>query len=975
MTERKKSGAYERVILASFGFSAFASLAFEVIWSRELTYVFGSNIYAISTVLTSFMAGLALGSFVFGRLADRTPNPLRVFALLQTGLGGYGLLTLAIFEILHKPYFLLHQLFGNTFLFYYAEFILAFGVLIIPSSLMGGSFPVVGRLLAKRPMEVGKKVGDVYSYDSLGAALGSFAAGVLLVPLIGHTGVILLASFVCLAIGAVSYYMSRGFSSSIAEKKDDIIHTLRALSQFDRVILFSFYLSGYAALTYEIVWTRLLSLVFGTGTYAFSIMLAAYFSGLMLGSRFMGRCVDRIKSHLVYLALLEFGIGLFGLLFLPVFPKLDMPYLVVRKLITNPYLIMAAWVAIPFFLLIPTAMMGATLPLVSKILARGKGRIGADLGMVYSANTVGGISGAWWTGFIIIPYLGVEKATVLAAISNLGAALLIFNASGLGGKRSIDVARYSPNLRKGFYAGVAVTLGMSIFFSAYTMDSTYAGIYYLAKTIPIDVWKSLKESQVEVFEKETLYGYVHVWDLWGSRYFAINGKVEASTMINDLSTQYLLAYLPMLVHERPKKVLNIGMGTGITFSRVGVFDVEEMTTVEINPVVVDVAGKYFTVDNLGVKKDPRARVVIEDARNFLATDKGSYDVVISDPQDVWNSGSSALFTYEYYSLIRKHLKEGGVFAQYITSADYGAEDFRILLNTISHAFPYLSVWESANTLLILASVNPVALDYDRIMEALNKPQFSQDVQLISGGKDTIGYLAGRQVMSEAEVKEFIRGASLNTDDKPVLEYYTNMNLLLAEGDPAYQAIIDFKRRNTGDAKVIPSFINHVERRDGNLGLEFMGLEVPLGNEWKNEFSGYVFDYREDSYSRFPPGYSKFGAKKARFEKGDAVLEFNVMPIEFLIGNARGELMGILNSEIEGLVRDFLSERGESLEFVRGVKMSGDDGYIISASSGKTSSEILIFYCDEREEVNFITLSFGVASDDYERLISTIKHTH
>jgi hypothetical protein len=431
----------------------------------------------------------------------------------------------------------------------------------------------------------------------------------------------------------------------------------------------------------------------------------------------------------------------------------------------------------------------------------------------------------------------------------------------------------------------------------------------------------------------------------------------------------------MLVHNNPRRILNIGMGTGITLSRVGVFDVEGMTTVEINPVVVKVANEYFSADNLGILGDPRAKVVIEDARNFLATDKGIYDVVISDPQDVWNSGSSALFTVEYYSLVRDHLDEGGIFVQYITSADYTPRDFKILLNTIHRVFPYISLWESANTLFILASMEHVALDYARIKDALKNPQFRRDIELISGGRDPMDYLASRQVMNEDEVKEFIVDVEVvNTDDRPLLEYSTNMNMLRSEYAMPYHAILDFKRESIEAPIVVPSVINHVDRSNGSVSLEFMGLRIPLDEEWRKVFTGYVFEYKEHPYSRFPPGYHKIGVKNARFEKRDAELEIKVYPLESLIGPARGELLGLVNTALEKLVRDFLSERGERIELLGKIHFDGDAGYIITASSGVSGSDILVLYCGKRREIYFVTLKYSAHYRD-NGILSSMQHHH
>lgn len=216
----------ERIILLGFALSNISALIYEVTWSRELTYVFGTSVHAISTVLTSFMAGLALGSYIFGKRADASPNPIKLFAKLEIGIGIYGLLTLGLFGLLSYPYFILQNTFNGSFLLHYAQFWLAFIALIIPTTFIGATFPVMSKLYARELDDVGKKVGVVYSADTIGAAAGAFGAGFILIPFFGHNDTIATAAAINILVGVFIYNMPpelapKKAKESAGGRKDD----------------------------------------------------------------------------------------------------------------------------------------------------------------------------------------------------------------------------------------------------------------------------------------------------------------------------------------------------------------------------------------------------------------------------------------------------------------------------------------------------------------------------------------------------------------------------------------------------------------------------------------------------------------------------------------------------------------------------------------------------------------------------------
>ncbi|MEE8403146.1 MAG: fused MFS/spermidine synthase, partial [Candidatus Hydrothermarchaeaceae archaeon] len=570
----------------------------------------------------------------------------------------------------------------------------------------------------------------------------------------------------------------------------------------ETIILLGFYLSGFAALTYEQVWTQLLFLVFGNSTYAFSVMLTAFFIGLALGSYIMGRYVDRLEFPILWFAFIELGIGLFGLVLLPAFSMLDLPYLMFFQKIQSPYLFMLSWSLLPFWLLVPTTLMGATLPLVSKILVSEREKIGAQMGLLYSANTLGGVVGSFSAGFILIPYLGLVKTCVLAALANIIVAFVIFFYYGgllqVRGIYKTRKARYFINMKRGFYFFLAVSLILSFHISSYKINPTFAGAYYAGmRMATLDEWKEAKEGFDILYSKYGRYGLVVVGtDETDVRYLTVNGKTEASTGLSDMPTQYLIAYIPMLVHKDPEKVLNIGLGAGFTLSAIENFDVEKIDVIEIDPIIVSVAEEYFSEYNRNALDDPRLNLVIADGRNYLQHSPEKYDVIISEPSNPWISGEGNLFTLEFFEIVRGHLNENGIFSQWVPMYEHDVEDFKILLKTFHSVFPYVQVYNSGTDIILLGSNEAMTISYPRLVEQFKDPELSRDFSEISylsrqTLSSNIDEFLSTYKMGSDDVHEYVKGdIRLNTDEHTVLEFRTALNAVKSRYSDDLSVVVD-----------------------------------------------------------------------------------------------------------------------------------------------------------------------------------------
>jgi spermidine synthase len=626
---------------------------------------------------------------------------------------------------------------------------------------------------------------------------------------------------------------------------------LGRITLLEKVILLGFYLSGFAALTYEQIWTHLLFLVFGTSTYAFSVMLTAFFIGLALGSHIMGRFVDRLSFPILWFSLIELAIGICGLAVLPAFSTLDLTYLLLFQKTNSAHLFILMWIFLPFWLLIPTTLMGATLPLVSKIFASEREKIGAHVGMLYSANTFGGIVGSFSAGFLLIPYLGLVWTCILAALSNIIVAFIIFFYSeGLLQVQDIyksKKAGYFKNIKRVFYLLLAVSLVLTFYISNYKIDPTFAGAYYTGMRMgSIDEWRESKENFDILYNKFGRYGLVVVGkDKYDNLYLSVNGKTEASTAKSDAATQYLTAYIPMIVHENPKKVLNIGLGGGFTLSAIENFnETERIDCIEIDPAIERAAREYFSDYTNNALDDPRLNHVIADGRNYLQNTPEKYDVIVSEPSNPWISGEGSLFTREFFQIVQGHLNEGGIFCQWAPMYEHDREDFKIFLKTFHSVFPHVQVYNSGTDIIILGSGEPMEISYPRLAKKLKDPKIKSDFNEMSQVPrfttyPDVDWFLSTYKMDSGDVAEYVEGGiQMNTDDHTVLEFRTAINAMRKRYAEDQQSTVDplsdminFMEMHHGSPFFVPPLTGMVEQKESKDIIGLLDIEVERGSSW------------------------------------------------------------------------------------------------------------------------------------------------
>ncbi len=393
--------------------TSFSSLVYEVVWGRELSFIFGTSAFAITTVLATFMAGLAMGSLSGGRIIDRIEKKYNFLAFIEILIGLSCLATLFMLDQVRHPYFYIYNLFsGNLMLFNSALFALSFMILIVPTFLIGIIFPTVGKLYYSELKAMGKSVGTAYMFDTLGGAIGALLTGFFLIAIFGLFQVSVMASVLNVSFGIICLIAFRG--DSLAESLPEPETKGKTQISQNNMILVLFFLSGFAALMFEVIWTRYIALIYGSSTQSFATVLATFLAGLGIGSIIASAYADKIRNKFAALAFVELVIGTAGMLLVIAFPAMEKWFLYIyfHTSLYSSFMLLLFLVCFAI-ILVPTMLMGTTLSLLSAAYVSAD-KSGTDLGKLYSVNSFGSIFGAFISGFIIIPLIGLTYSSILA---------------------------------------------------------------------------------------------------------------------------------------------------------------------------------------------------------------------------------------------------------------------------------------------------------------------------------------------------------------------------------------------------------------------------------------------------------------------------------------------------------------------------------------------------------------------------------
>ena len=769
------------LVLLLFMASGCAALIYEVVWYQMLQLAIGASAISLGILLATFMGGLCLGSWFLPKLTPDGSHPLRVYALIELGIGICGLLVLWGLPLIDDVYFASAQggLAGML-----TRGLLCAVCLLAPTFLMGASLPAISRFIATTPRGV-TWWGILYAGNTLGAVVGCLLAGFYLLRLHDLAFATYVAVAINLAIAIGSLLLARSApATSVTVEAESLSPAPMPDEGGDT---FSVYLviglSGAAALGAEVVWTRQLGMLFDGTTYAFSLILAVFLIGLGLGSGLGAMVLRSVRPRLALgwcQILLAAGICWAAWMITQVLPYLPEPRAMDGWSVAFTNLSRSLMALLP-----STLLWGASFPLAMAAAKRDGDDPARPVARVYAANTFGGIVGALAASLVLVAWIGTRdtQRTMLVLVALGGFVLLL------------------PMLtRKGVVAGFAI-------------GGTAAAVIALAWALPeqpgelVAFGKQMRGLSPDTKVLEVQEGMnsslaiTRVGD--GSLQISVAGHVEATNEPFDMSLQRMIGHIPALIHPNPVKILGIGFGAGVSAgSFVPYSSVKSITVVEMEPKVPPTSSKYFRLYDNNVKNDPRTNIVYDDGRHFMLTTKEKYDIIASDPLDVWVKGTASIYSKDYFEKVKEHLNPGGYFTLYVPLYESDEETVKSEFATFFAVFPHGTVWANLNNgqgydLVLMGQADPLKIDIDAAEKRLQSPAFAKvrnSMEEINFANATGMYAT--YLGDEASMHDWLKGAQINTDRDLRLMYLAGWGINAEIADQLYHKLLAMRKTPT-----------------------------------------------------------------------------------------------------------------------------------------------------------------------------------
>jgi len=759
------SAAGGRTLYVIFFLSGISGLVYETVWLRMLIRVLGSTAYATAVVLAGFMAGLALGSYLIGRYTATARNPLRIYALLELGVAVTALgLTLALGALV-PVYRVVYGLFaGSRFGLTLFQSALSFVILIVPTCLMGGTLPVLSAHTKTHRIDFPPRISLLYGLNTLGAVVGVLASGIYTIGAWGERATLLGGVTVTTVVALAAWRLSRRFDAAAAPQATGQGGTTMtstetaatpdvAISPYPqstrRLVGAAYAVSGLTAMAYEIVWTRLFQIQVGTSIYAFSIMLAYYLAGIAVGSLLAAPWVGRTRRPLLAFGLAQMWIAAYGLAGMWLSTFFD-PVSLMLTLNLKNVLVLPLAVVFPI-----TVVLGMLFPVVSRSYVPNEADVSRAVGRLYALNTLGCIVGSLLAGFVLLSVLGTRGSMLALAGLNtvLGGVVLVKEAPAFRRMRTYAAAA----------AGALLTLGLAVV----TPDPFLRAVRRSAERC-----FGPKADQMEIYySKESTTATTTAMGLPGdraSKQLWING-IGMTVLCEETK---ILAHLPLLLHENPKRILVVCFGMGTTVRSARSHKEVEVSTVELVPEVYE-CFSYFHADGREVLADPRVHHYVDDGRNFLLMRPETYDVIAIDPAPpVWAAGTVNLYTKEFFELCRDRLTSKGITCLWVPPAE--ATEVRMIMKTFQAVFPQTHVWRGLSLprpgFFLVGHEEPGPIDLARLDRGNNDRAIVKDLSEWPDEEVTPGMMRNLLIFTPDALALFVANDPVISDDHPYTEF-------------------------------------------------------------------------------------------------------------------------------------------------------------------------------------------------------------
>jgi spermidine synthase len=767
--------------LVLFAVSGAAALIYEVVWTRLLTLHLGHGLAAASAVLAAFMGGLAAGAGAAGRIAGRLERAkaLRLYAALELAIGVLAML---------MPLFLtgLRPLLASAYAdgsggaaFAVLRLVTSVLLLTLPAACMGATFPIASKWMVRHASLAAQDAGALYASNTLGAAAGAIVAGFFLVPALGLSGSTAVGVALNVVAAAGAFWIAQ--NPSEAGHRAPVSNPGKAGPYVPErnpwLAAAALGASGFASLTLQVVWTRLLAQILGPTTYAFSMVVAIFIIGIAGGAAIAARLVSRVtpSTGLASTLLLSSALALAAA------ASVDWALMTIAELVARPEIqfadVLQREVLLATTLLLPmTLAFGAAFPF-AVALATGAGMTADSrgesftehIGLIYAVNTLGAILGSLVAGFLLVPRIGLHGSIrLVAALGVVSAILVVMGATAAPAKAT------APRRARGRIAAFALALAVAVAIAIvpeWNRALLSSGAYkYAPATRGVPLESALTAGTLLSYQEGST-ATVSVRKLAGTTSLAIDGKVDASNA-GDMLTQRLLAHVPLLLHPNPRRAAVLGLGSGVTLGSALRHPLENATVIEISREVVE-ASRYFETENHSALTDSRTRVIVGDGRTHLMLGNETFDMIVSEPSNPWMAGIASLFTREFFESARGRLNPGGVLCQWAHTYDISSDDLKSIVATFLSVFPNGTLWLIGDAdVLLVGSTEPLDSRIAGIGEAMQRrhsgPSVAEDLAEVGV---TGPFAVVSMFVAEGEaLKAWANGAPLQTDDRSRLEF-------------------------------------------------------------------------------------------------------------------------------------------------------------------------------------------------------------
>jgi spermidine synthase len=773
--------------------SGFAALIYEIVWLQQLQLVIGSSAVSLGLLLATYMGGLCLGSIAAPRMISAKRHLLWLYGTIELGIGILGLLILFSLPMVGSIYV---SNAGQGFVNVVFRGIVCAIFLLPPTILMGMTFPILSRSVA--PTKVGaSRMGFIYAANIGGAVIGALCAGFYLLRV--HDFAV--ATYAAVGINACAGLAGLLLAGILKPQAQKAVEQASAPSQKETAVYVAIGLSGFSALGAQIVWTRLLSVLFGATVYTFSIILAVFLIGLGIGSAagsWIGRKIQRPRFGLAVCQMaLAACIGWTAwsisnsLPYWPIDPSLAL----------SPWFNFELDLLRTLWTLLPTTLLwGASFPLALAALASPAQQSDRLAGQVYGANTLGAIGGALFFSFAFVPRLGTMRSQQLLSGVAFFAALAVLISLYRQFSRN-DFPEDVPGWRDAAVVGALLVAG--VLFIATAAEIPWQLIAYgrrIAQVMHSDREDFKKDPIRILYKGEGLDSSLVITEQAGQRIIYVNGSTEASNAPDDMRLERMAGHLPALIHAEPQDVLIVGFGAGVTAGSFVTYPkIKKIVIAELESLIPPASADFFGHENYGVYRDARTRVVHDDGRHYLMTTTENFDVITSDPVHLYVKGTSALYSEEYFELVRRHLKPGGVIAQWLPLYDGDTETVKSVLATFFAVFPNGTVWSNHTQdrgydLVLLGQAGPMTIDASALQNRLESPDYQNVVLSLR----SVGFRSALDVLATyfgrlSDLQPWLEGAQLNLDTNLRLQYLAGFEINANASEDLYQSLLAYRR--------------------------------------------------------------------------------------------------------------------------------------------------------------------------------------